>query len=291
MASYAPVTLITGASSGFGHLTALELARRGHRVYATMRDPGGRNAEAADALGRIAADDGLALRVIELDVTDDGSVEEAVAAVLSVDGAIDVLVNNAGIGARGLIETFTPEQAGTLFAVNVLGTMRVNRAVLPHMRAQSRGLLVYVSSGLGRIVRPGMGVYCATKFAFEAIAEGTRYEVAHLGIDTVIVEPGAFPTAFGATELDGADPERGAGYGVWTREISSPDVADRDPREVAVAIAELIATPAGERALRTPLRAAQSLPRLNEETLAAQAAMLERSNLADHVAYRSGGIG
>jgi NAD(P)-dependent dehydrogenase (short-subunit alcohol dehydrogenase family) len=205
--------MVTGSSSGFGRLTAQTLARQGYIVFATMRGIDGKNAAAATALRDLAARERLALHPLELDVTDDASVENAIAHVLAAAGRIDVVVNNAAVGYVGPIEGFTPEQVRAQFETNVVGVLRVNRAVLPQMRRQGAGLLVYVSSLGGRLVMPILSVYAASKWAAEALAEGARYELASLGIDVVIVQPGAYPTGVAAKLVPPADAARLASYG------------------------------------------------------------------------------
>ncbi|HEX4033565.1 MAG TPA: SDR family oxidoreductase [Solirubrobacteraceae bacterium] len=280
------VVVVTGAATGFGRLTAESLARRGYRVVATMRDPDGRNAEARDQLAAIASDEQLALRVSELDVADPAGAEQMVADVLGQEGAIDVLVNNAGYSVHGLMETITDEQAKGLFETNLFGVLRLNRAVLPHMHERGSGLLVHVSSGLGRVVRPLVGMYCASKFALEAAAEAYRYELAHLGIDSIIVEPGVFATEFSSKAAFGSDGERGAIYDDWTR---MPPVMrnDRDPQEVADVIVDLIETPAGERPLRTRVGGPETggPARINEASAEVAQTMFERSGLNYCVAF------
>ena len=140
------VILITGASSGFGRMTAEALAKAGHTVYATMRDVTGRNADNAAELVKISKRDGVDLRAVELDVQSETSVDAAVRKIMADSGRIDVLVHNAGHMMFGPAEAFTPEQFTQQYDVNVLGTQRVNRAVLPHMRAAQQGLIVWVSS-------------------------------------------------------------------------------------------------------------------------------------------------
>ncbi|WP_013587553.1 SDR family NAD(P)-dependent oxidoreductase, partial [Paraburkholderia phenoliruptrix] len=157
--------LITGASSGFGRDTAQTLARAGHRVFASMRDSAGRNQPHADTL-RAGG-----LHVIELDVTDDASVERGVALVLQNAGRLDVLINNAGIGSAGVSEAFTTRQVQALFDVNVFGIQRTLRAVLPAFRKQGEGLVVNIGSILGRVTFPFFGLYGASKFAIEALTD------------------------------------------------------------------------------------------------------------------------
>jgi NAD(P)-dependent dehydrogenase (short-subunit alcohol dehydrogenase family) len=251
------VVIVTGSSSGFGRLTAQTLARQGYTVFATMRGVAGKNATAATALREWAAREGLALQPLELDVTDDASVERAVGHVLAAAGRIDVVVHNAGVAYVGPIEGFTPEQVRSQFETNVVGALRVNRAVLPQMRQQGAGLLVYVSSGIGRLVSPFVAVYGATKWALEELAEASRYELASLGIDAVIVQPGTYPTGIEHKTVLPADTARVAPYGPALDPFQAALGAVReasqasDPQEVADAIAALIAMPAGQRPLRT----------------------------------------
>ena len=141
------VVLITGSSTGFGRLFTETLARNGHTVFATMRDPGGHNAKNASEIRTLAEKDSLLIHALELDVTDDASVERAVDAAVAKAGRIDVAINNAGYYLSGLEEAVTTEQARRLMDTNFLGPVRVNRAVLPHMRRQRSGVLMHISSG------------------------------------------------------------------------------------------------------------------------------------------------
>lgn len=254
------VAIVTGTSHGFGELTARALARRGHRVFAGMRGISGRNAPAADRLRALAADDALALEPVELDVTEDASVDAAVNWVLAEADRIDVVVNNAGALYMGITEAFTIEQAREQLDVNVLGAARLNRAVLPHMRERGSGLLVHMSSIGGRLTFPFYGLYCASKYALEALAEAYRYELSAHGVDSVIVEPGPFPSNLYASLRGPADRDRLADYG-QTAELAAGLLAGveqmlagddaPDPQQVAEAIAELVEAPAGQRPLRT----------------------------------------
>ena len=205
--------LITGTSTGFGRDTAERLARRGDHVFATMRDLEGRNAEHREALEELAAREGLRLRVLALDVTDQASVDSAVAEALAGAGGLDVVINNAGIAALGVTEAFTPEQFEQIFAVNVDGVVRVNRAVLPSMRRQRSGLLVHVSSAAGRVTVPALAAYCASKYALEAIADAYRYELLPFGVDSILVEPGVYRTGIHDRLMPPADAARLADYG------------------------------------------------------------------------------
>lgn len=254
--------LLTGCSSGFGELAARRLADRGHVVFATMRAPEGRNADAADALevhGREASGE---IHVLELDVTDDASVRRAVAAAEERAGAPDALINNAGRMFLGITEAFTTEQLDEQIDVNVLGPHRVARAVLPGMRARGSGLMINVSSIAGRLVVPCGGVYHASKFALEALTESMRYELAPFGVEVVLVEPGPFGTNLFPSVTGPADEERVEAYGEKGREvfdtviaalggvIEDPD-APSDPALVVDTLVELVEAEPGERPFRS----------------------------------------
>jgi len=282
--------LVTGGSTGFGRLTAQTLAREGYTVFASMRDVSGRNAAASAQLRTLADKEGLSLQVVELDVTDAGSVQQAVAEVIDQAGRIDVLVNNAGIVYVGLSEAFTLDQAQRIFDTNFFGVVRMNRAVLPHMRQQGSGLLVHISSVAGRLVLPFMGLYGATKFALEALAESYRYELSSAGIDSVIVEPGGYPTNITNSNPGPADRVRVAEYGAiaeipekmfasLAELFSGPDAPH--PQEVADVVADLIAMPAGARPLRTLVgRDAQAAMQLNQVAVQAQRDLMEQFGMA-----------
>ena len=187
------VILVTGASSGFGRLTAEALARAGHTVYASMRDVAGRNANNAAGMAETSARDGIDLRAIELDVQSEPSANAAVEKIVAESGRIDVIVHNAGHMMFGPAESFTPEQFAQQYDVNVLGTQRVNRAVLPHMRRQKQGLLVWVSSSSSAGgTPPYLSPYFAAKAAMDALAVQYARELSRWGIETSIVVPGAF---------------------------------------------------------------------------------------------------
>src|SRR6201987_3547495 len=248
------VVLITGSSTGFGRLFAETLARKWHTFFPTMRDPGGRNAKNAAELRTLAQKESLPIDVLELDVTDDASVGRAVDAAVAKAGRIDVAINNAGYYLGGLAEAVTTEQAQRLMDTNFLGPVRVNRAVLPHMRRQRSGLLMHVSSGAGRVVLPSAGFYCASKFALEALAESYRYELAAQGIESVIVQPGAYETPIFGSTVTAADEGRTDTYGA-VKEIPTKvnaALASRagNAQEVADAVLRIIETPAGEKQLR-----------------------------------------
>src|SRR5262245_11721233 len=181
---------VTGCSSGFGDLIARTLATCGHDVYATMRGVRDRNAGAAERLSSWAADSKAALHVLDMDVTDESSVKGGIEKVLASAGGIDVVINNAGTSAAGPLEAFSVSQMARLLDVNVLGPMRINKAVLPSMRARGSGLIIWVTSTLGRVLPGAGGLYPATKWAAEGFAESLHYELRPFGVDLVILEPG-----------------------------------------------------------------------------------------------------
>lgn len=246
--------LVTGASGGFGALTVKSLLANGHAVAATMRNTTTRNKEKTDELTSLGA------HVIELDVTSDESVNAGVAKAIELLGGLDVVVNNAGVGVLGIQENFTIEDFKKLFEVNVFGVQRINRAALPHLRAQGSGLLIHVSSILGRMVMPFYGPYNASKWALEALAENYRIELSAFGVDSVLVEPGGYATDFFGSLITPSDSGRDASYGPMVDapkqlfdsfEGALAGNPDQDPQQVADAILNLVETPAGERPVRT----------------------------------------
>src|SRR5258706_11957660 len=252
--------LVTGSTSGFGRLTVETLARQGYRVFAGMRAAAGKNAPAAEALRALAQREALALQIVEIDVTDDASVERAIAEIIETTGRIDVVVNNAGVSSSGPLEAFTLEQVRQQFETNVFSVLRVNRAVLPQMRKQDSGLLLHIGYIAGRLALPFLGLYGATKFALEGLTESYRYELAPFGIDAAIIEPGTYPTTISANRQVAADAERFALY--WAGQAGmeafmasfyaeNRSTTPPDPQEVADAVARVIALPAGERPLHT----------------------------------------
>ncbi len=248
------VVLVTGSSTGFGRLFAETLARHGHTIFATMRDPAVRNAANATALRTLAGKESLEIHVLEMDVTDESSVDRAVHAVVNQAGRIDVAINNAGYALVGLGEAVTLDQARRLMDTNFFGSVRVNRAVLPFMRKQRGGLLLHISSGAGRVVLPGFGFYCASKFAMEALAESYHYELAGQGIESSVIEPGAYQTAVFGNMVKAADHARTDTYGPATQlpdKVNAVLTASMaNAQEVADAVLNIIETPAGQRQLR-----------------------------------------
>lgn len=255
--------LITGASSGFGRLASLHLARSGAVVVASMRNlKGGKRAEAQE-LADLAASEKLKLSVVEIDVTKPATIKSGVAAAFAkTGGRLDLLMNNAGIGVGGPIEFNDEKSVAGAVDVNFLGYHRMARAVLPAMRKRREGLIVAVSSQLGRIVLPNIGVYCATKFAVEAMFEALAYELAPFGVEVTIVQPGGYPTKIwetgrrlGEAVEARADAERKAAY-AGHNELARRFITgarETDPMDVPRAIAEILALPPGKRPLRRPV--------------------------------------
>jgi len=272
------VVLITGSSRGFGYLTSKTMALKGYTVFATMRDPAGRNASARDQLTELGKRQSL--QVVDLDVSDDASVERAVSEVIGAAGHIDVLVNNAGFSIGGITEAFTLEQAHRLFETNFFGVVRMNRAVAPHMRRRGKGLIVHVSSTSGRSIFPGMGMYAATKFALEALAEAYRYDLSSFGVDSVILEPGPYATEVFSNKEFSADAQRLKDYEKVSNKTwkiyKELETHFGNPQDVADAIVRIIETPTGERPLRQIIGPAVSqLHNLNETSMRVQREMFE----------------
>jgi NAD(P)-dependent dehydrogenase (short-subunit alcohol dehydrogenase family) len=182
--------IITGSSNGFGLKAAKDFADQGYQVFATMRNPDGKNAAAKAAL---AAHSDL-IHVVDMDVTKDASVKDAMASILTQAGNIDILINNAGIMYVGITEAYSVEQAHFQMETNYYGAIRVMQAVLPSMRKAGVGLIINTSSLAGRVSPPYLGTYAATKHALEGYSQALRYEVSPFGVDIVIVEPGPFGT-------------------------------------------------------------------------------------------------
>jgi NAD(P)-dependent dehydrogenase (short-subunit alcohol dehydrogenase family) len=183
------VAIVTGSSSGIGYETSLMLARNGFLTYATMR-----NLNKSENIKSVAANENLPIRITQLDVTDDVSVRNAVQAILSETGRIDVLVNNAGYVLDGAFEDLAMDEIKAQYETNVFGLIRTTQAVLPTMRKQKSGIIVNISSGAGRFGYPGGSAYISSKFAVEGLSESMSYELEPFGIRMVIVEPGVIKT-------------------------------------------------------------------------------------------------
>ena len=254
-------TVITGASSGFGALTARALADAGYTVYAGMRDTAGHNAEQVDAAKQYAAANGVDLRTVELDVSGQESVDAAVETILSEQGELDVIVHNAGHMVTGPTEAFTPEQLAELYDTNVLGTQRLNRAALPHLRARRSGLVIWVGSTSTRGgTPPYLAPYFAAKAGMDALAVSYAGELARFGIETSIIVPGSFTSGTNhfahsghpddervADEYEALYPDLMAQVGQRLAELAPPDA---DVGAVAKAIVEVVDMEHGTRPFR-----------------------------------------
>ncbi|HIG21117.1 MAG TPA: SDR family NAD(P)-dependent oxidoreductase [Henriciella marina] len=277
--------LITGTSSGFGRLGAEHFARLGAKVFATMRNL---PRPEADELRTLAEAEDLDITVIEIDITSDEQVAAGVAeAEAAAGGALDILINNAGIAMSGPIEVQDLEATKLMFDTNVFGAQRMIRAALPAMREAGRGQIFNVTSQLGRLIIPGLGQYSPTKFALEALSEQLAYETVDKGIEVTIIQPGGYPTEIwqSAADRSGALKQRTrdpllAAYPQLTAGMgqSSNGGGSTDPMDVPRAIAEIIMMPAGQRPLRKPVHpAAKPQIPINEVSAQQQLAMLGNS--------------
>ena len=268
--------LITGCSSGFGRLTAELLARQGARVFATMRNL---PRPEADELTALAKAEDLKLHVIGIDVTELDQVNAGVKEAERINGGpIDVLVNNAGIGITSPVEVQDMTATRLIFDTNVFGPHRMARAVLPGMRGQRSGLIIQISSQLGRVIVPYSGHYSATKFALEAMSEQLAYELVPHNIDVTIIEPGGYPTkvwvnrnAYSEDLRKRSLKSHADGYPRQMEQMGKEDGSGRtnDPMDVARAIAALIAQPPGTRPLRLPVSGG-AIPQTPINTVTAQ---------------------
>jgi NAD(P)-dependent dehydrogenase (short-subunit alcohol dehydrogenase family) len=263
------VIVITGASSGFGALAARALADAGHIVYASMRETKGRNAPQVAEVARYAAEHKVDLRSVELDVAAADSVDAGIASIVADCGRLDVVIHNAGHMSFGPAEAFTPEQFAQLYDINVLSTQRVNRAALPQLRKQGKGLVMWISSSSARGgTPPYLSPYFAAKAAMDSLAVSYAGELARWGIETSIIVPGAFTKGTNHFAHSGApaDKARAAEYdnGPYAgvpqqalRGLAALEPADADAGSVADAIVEVIGMPFGSRPLRTHIDPSQ----------------------------------
>lgn len=288
------IILITGASSGFGRLTAEALARAGHTVYASMRDTAGRNAPVVKEMAALSRDSGIDLRTVEMDVQSQDSIDKAVTQIIGATKQIDVLIHNAGHMVFGPAEAFTPEQYAQLYDVNVLSTQRVNRAVLPHLRRQKNGLLVWVSSSSSAGgTPPYLAPYFAAKAAMDSIAVQYARELARWGIETSIIVPGAFTRGTNHFAHSGkpgdanvvAEYESGpyAGFGEQVQKAFGEIVpADADVSAVAAAIVDVVNAPFGKRPFRVHIDPSEDGANIGFMVLdRLRAEMLHRVGLGD----------
>lgn len=294
------VALVTGASSGFGALTARALADAGHTVYAGIRQTTGRNATAVADAADHAERHGVALRTVELDVSSQESVDAAVAEVTAAAGRIDVVVHNAGRMVLGPTESFTPEQIAEIYDTNVLSTQRVNRAVLPQMRDRRDGLLLWVgSSSTYGGTPPYLGPYFGAKAAMDHLAKSYAVELSRFGIDTAIVVPGSFTSGTNhfTHAMHPEDTATAEAYDTFYdglmedvgKRLAALAPADADVSDVARAIVRIVDTPKGERPFRTTIDPADDgSEKVSDVADGVRADFYERIGMPDLLTTRTG---
>jgi len=276
--------IITGSSSGFGLKAAKDFADKGYRVFATMRNPEGKNAGVKAELEEYATH----IQVVDMDVTKDASVQQAMERILDLAGSIDILINNAGIMYLGITEAFSVAQAHQQMETNYYGAIRTMQAVLPTMRKTGKGLIINTSSLVGRMSPPFFSTYTATKHALEGYSQGLRYEVSPFGVDIVMVEPGPFGTGLLASgqapaykevletygELAGVPTAMGEGFDQMLQGEDAPD-----PQWVVDAYLKLADMPAGQRPTRTVVGITWGVDQINELTQPIQDRVLKEMQL------------
>ncbi|MFG1642992.1 SDR family oxidoreductase [Amycolatopsis sp. NPDC049252] len=294
------IIVVTGASSGIGALSARALARAGHTVYAGMRATAGRNAPQVEAAAAFAREHDVDLRSVELDVSSQESADAAIASIVDEHDRLDVVVHNAGHMVLGPAEAFTPEQYAQLYDTNVIGTQRVNRAALPHLRARRDGLLVWVSSSSVRGgTPPYLAPYFAAKAAMDSLAVSYAAEVARFGIDTAIIVPGAFTSGTNHfpnsghpadTDVAAAYEERYAGLTDHVAgKLAEITPADADVATVAEELARVVDLPKGGRPFRTHIDPSDDGGRLVAEVGdRIRSEFLRRIDLADLLSPAAG---
>jgi len=276
--------IITGSSSGFGLKAAKDFADKGYQVFATMRKPDGKNTEKKAELVNHSEH----IKVVDMDVTNDASVKEAMTNILAQAKKVDVLINNAGIAYLGITEAYSVEQARFQMETNYFGAIRVMQAVLPFMRKAGKGLIINTSSLVGRVTGPFFGTYAATKHALEAYSQGLRYELSPFGIDVVLVEPGPFGTGLLASgqvpartdvlesygELAGIPIAMGESFAQMLQSEDAPD-----PQWVVDAYLKLAEMPNGKRPTRTVVGITWGVDEINELTQPIQDRVLKEMQL------------
>lgn len=256
------IVFITGTSSGFGKLMARTLSNAGHTVIAGMRDTDGKNRQAAEELSAAPNTE-----VVDIDVTNDASVNRAFDYTLSRHGKIDVLVNNAAVTGYGLLEAYSLSQIRHIFEINFYGVIRCYQAVLPAMRKAKSGLIINITSGASGHTLPFMIPYFASKFSVESITEGIQDELAQFNIENVSIQPGVYPTEMNNGAKSGVlsdKPQITAEYEPLASQMFNALGAglfgkmnefNMDPQVIADGVQRLIDMPAGTRPLRYPLDA------------------------------------
>lgn len=276
--------IITGSSNGFGFKAAKDFADQGHQVFATMRNPEGKNAAAKAELEAHSAH----INVVDMDVTNDASVQEAMAGILAAAGNIDILINNAGIMYLGITEAFSVAQAHQQMETNYYGAIRVMQAVLPAMRKAGSGLIINTSSLVGRMSPPFFGTYTATKHALEGYSQALRYEVSPFGVDIVMVEPGPFGTGLLASgqapahsevletygQLAGVPSAMGENFAQMLQSDGAPD-----PQWVVDAYLKLAEMPFGSRPTRTVVGITWGVDEINALTQPIQDRVIKEMQL------------
>lgn len=276
--------IITGSSNGFGLKAAKDFADRGYRVYATMRNPTGKNTHAKEELESHSAH----INVVDMDVISDASVKVAMESMIADAGTIDVLINNAGIMYLGITEAFSVEQARFQMETNYFGAIRVMQAVLPSMRKAGSGLIINTSSLVGRMSPPFFGSYTATKHALEGYSQALRYEVSPFGVDIALVEPGPFGTGLLASgqapahnevletygELAGVPTAMGENFAQMLQSEDAPD-----PQWVVDAYLKLADLPFGSRPTRTVVGITWGTDQINDLTQPIQDSILKEMQL------------
>ena len=276
--------IITGSSNGFGLKAAKDFADKGYQVFATMRNPNGKNAGAKLDLESHSTK----IKVVDMDVTKDNSVKEAISNILAQTGTIDILINNAGIMYLGITEAFSVEQAKFQMETNYFGAIRVMQAVLPSMRKAGSGLIINTSSLVGRMSPPFFGTYTATKHALEGYSQALRYEVSPFGVDIVLVEPGPFGTGLLASgqapahdeviesygELAGVPTAMGENFAQMLQSENAPD-----PQWVVDAYLKMADLPFGNRPTRTVVGITWGTDEINTLTQPIQDRILKEMQL------------
>ena len=276
--------IITGSSSGFGLKAAKDFADKGNKVFATMRNPNGKNATAKADLESHSTK----IKVVDMDVTNDASVKEAMSTIIAEAGNVDILINNAGIMYLGITEAFSIEQAKFQMETNYFGAIRVMQAVLPSMRKAGSGLIINTSSLVGRMSPPFFGTYTATKHALEGYSQALRYEVSPFGVDVVLVEPGPFGTGLLSSgqapannevletygELAGVPSAMGESFAQMLQSVDAPD-----SQWVVDAYLKLAELPFGSRPTRTVVGLTWGTDKINELTQPIQDGILKEMQL------------
>jgi NAD(P)-dependent dehydrogenase (short-subunit alcohol dehydrogenase family) len=284
--------VLTGASSGFGYITAKFLCDKGYRVIATLRDITTRNLSVKKELEEFSEKSVGLIDIAPLDVTSELSIKQFVEYIDNNIGHIDCLINNAGLGAMGFVETFSLDQARKIFDVNLFGPLSLTKAFMPLFRRQKEALVIFVSSACGRLCFPFLSIYNASKFALEGLVESWQIETKPLGIEMCLVEPGAYPSELHNKRLlpeneavldeygtlkDASDQMVSAILQAFSDPSTSPD-----PREVSDTIAKLIETSHGSRPLRSIVGVVgtDGIEELNQENSVRQSHLLSMFGIA-----------